>query len=80
MPPALTDAITSAIDRSTTALPAVWPVISIACSTGTPADDSDANVRDQRAIATFCTISPIFIGIRSLNASHFGRPHEERLR
>jgi hypothetical protein len=61
-------------------LPAVIPVISIACMIGTPADTSDANVRDQRAIATFCTTSPIFIGTLSLNASQCGRPHVDFLK
>ena len=79
VPPALTEAITSPIARSMTALPAVLPVISIAWRIGTPAAISDENVRDQRAIATFCTTSPIFIGMRSLNASHCGRPHFEFL-
>ena len=45
---------------------------------GTPAEVSAENVRDQRAIATFCTTSPIFIGTRSLNASHCARPDSER--
>jgi hypothetical protein len=58
----LDEAITDAIDSSITALPAVLPVISIACMIGTPAETSDENVRDQRAIATFCTTSPIFSG------------------
>src|SRR5580700_6700105 len=75
VPPDLTERITSCIARSTTALPAVFPVISIAWRTGTPADVSEESVRDQRASDTFCTTSPIFIGIRSLNASHRGRPH-----
>ena len=80
VPPDLTEVITSSIDRSITALPAVLPVISIACMIGTPAEISDENVRDQRAIATFWTTSPIFSGIRSLNASHCGRPHFERFK
>ena len=36
-PPDLTEAITSSIARSTTVLPAVLPVTSIACMIGTPA-------------------------------------------
>src|ERR1051325_2833690 len=75
VPPDLTEVITSPIDFSITALPAVLPVISIACRIGTPADVSDDSVRDQRAIATFWTTSPIFIGIRSLKASQCGRAH-----
>ena len=62
-----------------TALPAVLPVISMACRIGTPAVVSELRVRDQRAMATFCTTSPIFIGKRSLSASQRGRPHLERL-
>src|SRR5579884_905652 len=79
VPPLLTEAITSPIEASTTALPAVLPVMSSACMIGTPAEVSDESVRDHRAIATFCTMSPIFIGTRSLNASQRGRPHLERL-
>ena len=75
MPPDLTEVITSSIARSITALPAVLPVISIAWMIGTPAELSEDRVRDQRAIATFWTTSPIFIGMRSLNASHCGAPH-----
>ncbi len=77
VPPPLTDVITSPIDFSITALPAVLPVISIACMIGTPAEVSDDSVRDHRAIATFCTTSPIFIGTRSLNASHLSRPRSD---
>src|SRR5689334_213969 len=80
VPPDLTEVMTSPIDFSTTALPAVLPVISIACSTGTPAEESAANVRDQRAMATFWTTSPIFIGIRNLKLSQCSRPHFERRR
>src|ERR1700730_10984736 len=80
VPPDLTESITAVIERSTTALPAVLPVISSAWRIGTPAVVSADNVRDQRARATFCTTSPIFIGIRSLNASQCGRPHSERLK
>ena len=36
-------------------------------------------MRDQRAIETFCTTSPIFIGTRSLKASQCGRPHFDLL-
>ena len=39
---------------------------------------SDESVRDQRASATFWTMSPIFIGIRSRKRSHCGRPHVDR--
>src|SRR5690349_22281597 len=73
VPPDLTEVITSPIDFSITALPAVLPVISIACMIGTPAEVSADSVRDQRAIATFWTTSPIFIGMRSLKASHLSR-------
>ncbi len=34
-------------------------------------------MRDQRASATFCTVSPIFIGIFMRSLSHCGRPQEE---
>src|SRR5436309_813800 len=79
VPPDFTETITSAIEASTTALPAVLPVISIDWMIGTPALVNDEKVRDQRAIATFWTTSPIFIGILSLNASHRGLPHFDRL-
>ncbi len=36
-PPDLTDSMTAAMALSTTALPAVWPVTSMACMIGTPA-------------------------------------------
>src|SRR5947209_20103440 len=77
--PPFTDAISSSIERSITALPAVLPVISIAWMIGTPAAVRDDSVRDHRAIATFCTTSPIFIGIRSLKASQRGLPQFDRL-
>jgi hypothetical protein len=37
-PPDFTDSMTSSIARSTTVLPAVLPVTSIACMIGTPAE------------------------------------------
>src|SRR5437763_10857320 len=74
VPPDLTESITCPIDSSTTALPAVFPVISSACMIGTPAAVSEDSVRDHRASATFCTTSPIFIGIRNLIRSHCARP------
>ena len=37
-PPDLTDSMTSSIARSTTVLPAVLPVTSMACMIGTPAE------------------------------------------
>ena len=40
----------------------------------TPAATSVESVREKRASATFWTTSPIFIGIRSLNRSHFWLP------
>src|SRR5947209_1804828 len=76
VPPALTDSMTEAIERSITALPAVLPQISSACMTGTPAEVNDEKVRDQRAMQTIWTTSPIFIAMRSLKASHCGRPRE----
>ena len=76
VPPRLTEAITLSIASSTTTLPPVLPVISSACSSGTPAAVSEASVRDQRATATSCTIVPIFIGMRSRKRSHWGRPQE----
>ena len=78
VPPAFTEVTTLPIDASITALPAVLPVMSIAWRIGTPAVVSEDSVRDQRAMHTFWTTSPIFIGIRSLNASHRGRPNFER--
>ena len=74
VPPRLTEAITPSIASSTAALPPVRPVISSACSSGTPAAVSEASVRDQRATATCCTIVPIFIGTRSRKWSHCGAP------
>ena len=44
---------------------------------GTPEDTSAENDRDQRARAIFWTVSPIFIGTRSLNASHWGLPQSD---
>ncbi len=74
MPPRLTEVITPSIASSTAMLPPVLPVISSDCSSGTPAAVSEASVRDQRAIATSCTIVPIFIGMRRRKRSHWGRP------
>src|SRR3954452_22364044 len=73
-PPDLTDSMTSAIAFSTTELPAVCPVISMACMIGTPAEYSAANVRDQRASAIFWTVTPILNGNFSRIWSHCGRP------
>ena len=66
--------MTSAIAFSTTALPAVWPVTSIACMIGTPAEYRAANVRDPRARAIFWTVLPILKGIFRRRRSHCGRP------
>src|SRR5918992_3371921 len=76
-PPDLTDSMTDSIAFSTMALPAVWPVTSIACMIGTPAEYSAENVRDQRARAIFWTVWPILNGIRRRRRSHCGRPHED---
>ena len=76
VPPRLTEAITPSIDSSTATLPPVRPVISSACSSGTPAAVSDASVRDQRATAICCTIVPIFIGTCRRKWSHCRRPQE----
>src|SRR5918998_5320816 len=76
-PPDLTDSITLAIESSTTVLPAVWPVTSIACMIGTPAEYSAEKVRDQRASAIFWTVLPILKGIRRRRRSHWGRPHDD---
>ena len=59
---------------STTLLPDVRPVISMASSIGTPAATSAENVREKRASAIFCTVSPIFHGIFSLKRSQCSRP------
>lgn len=74
VPPRLTESCTLAMARSTTTLPAVLPVISMACRIGTPACTSAERVRDQRASATFWTTSPIFMGMRKRKVSHCGRP------
>ncbi len=50
------------------------PVISSACSSGTPAWVSEASVRDQRATDTCWTIVPIFIGTCRRKWSHCLRP------
>lgn len=44
----------------------------------TPDATSVASVREKRAIVTFLTTSPIFIGARSLMRSHFLRPDSLR--
>ena len=62
---------------STTLLPEVLPVISIASSIGTPAAIRPEKVREKRASATFCTMSPIFIGNFSFSRSHWTRPVSE---
>ena len=74
MPPPVTESRTATIAFSTTLLPEVRPVISIASSIGTPAEISAEKVREKRASATFCTMSPIFHGIFSLKRSHCSRP------
>ena len=74
VPPFATEARTSFIAFSTTLLPEVLPTISIASSIGTPAATSAENVREKRAMQTFCTMSPIFHGTLSLNLSHCIRP------
>src|SRR3954470_11482759 len=76
-PPDLTDSTTSSMARSMTELPAVWPVTSIACRIGTPAEYRAEKVRDQRASAIFWTVSPSFIGSFIRKASHWGRPQDE---
>src|SRR4051812_14600127 len=76
-PPDLTDSMTSPIAFSRTALPAVWPVTSMAVRIGTPAEYSAENVRDQRAREIFWTVSPILNGILRRKASHWGRPKSE---
>src|SRR3954454_1079872 len=73
-PPCLTDSTTSTMAFSRTALPAVWPVTSIAVRIGTPAEYSAENVRDQRASAIFWTVSPILNGILRRQACHRSRP------
>src|SRR5688500_12555870 len=74
VPPFTTEARTSFIAFSTTLLPEVLPTMSIASSIGTPAATSAENVREKRAMQTFCTMPPIFHGILSLNMSHCIRP------
>src|SRR4051812_47766719 len=76
-PPERIDSMTSPMAFSTTLLPAVWPVISMAWRIGTPAVVRAERVRDQRASATFWTMSPILNGIRSRKASHWGRPFSD---
>ena len=43
----------------------------MASSIGTPAPTSAEKVREKRASATFWMIPPIFMGIFSLNVSHW---------
>ncbi len=76
-PPDLTDSMTASIASSSTALPAVWPVTSIACMIGTPAEYMAEKVRDQRASAIFWTVWPILNGIRRRTRSHCGRPQSD---
>src|SRR5215210_4197736 len=76
-PPDLTDSMTESIASSIRVLPAVWPVTSIACMIGTPAEYRAENVRDQRARAIFWAVRPIFAGKRMRIRSHWGRPQEE---
>ena len=78
VPPRLTESITSPITRATTSLPALRPVMSSASSSGTPAAVRAENVRAQRAIEIFWTMSPILNGIFRRSASHWGRPVGER--
>ena len=68
----LSRTLTSAL--STTQFPAACPVISSALMMSTPAATRVARVREKRAIATFRAVSPIFIGMRRRNRSHFFRP------
>ena len=49
-------------------------MISIACSSGTPAPIRAENVRDQRARATLWKISPILNGTRSRKRCQIERP------
>ena len=51
--------------------------MSIASSIGTPAAIRAEKVREKRASATFCTMSPIFIGNFSFSRSHCMRPRSE---
>ena len=74
VPPRLTEEMTPSIASSTAMLPPVRPVISSACSSGTPAAVSDASVRDQRATAICWTIVPIRIGMCRRKWSHWRRP------
>ena len=62
VPPRLTEAITPSIASSTATFPPVRPVISSACSSGTPAPVSDAKRPRPAGDAICCTIVPIFIG------------------
>src|ERR1700761_4931717 len=74
VPPPWTDVCTAAMAFSTTVLPAVRPVTSIASSIGTPAAVKEDRVRAQRARATFCTIVPILAGALRRKRSHAWRP------
>src|SRR6201986_3762621 len=74
VPPPWTESWTAFMAFSTTALPAVRPVTSIASSIGTPAAVSDDSVRAQRASAIFWTMVPILAGALRRKRSHTGRP------
>ena len=74
VPPFWTESRTSSIARSRWTLPAVAPVISIACRIGTPACTRPEKVRDQRASAILWIASPILAGIFSLIVSHCAVP------
>src|SRR5450756_211019 len=67
--PSLTLCCTSIMAFSMTALPAAWPVISMACRMGTPEVMSVPSVREKRATASLRTISPMPIGMCSLKRS-----------
>src|ERR1700749_4620941 len=74
VPPPWTESWTAVIAFSTTTLPAVRPVTSMASSIGTPAAVSDDSVRAQRASAIFWTIVPILAGALRRKRSHTRRP------
>ena len=72
--PSWTRSRTSRRASSITQLPEVVPVISSALTMSTPAPTSVARVREKRAMLTLRTVSPIFIGTRSLKRSQTRRP------
>src|ERR1700760_1621835 len=74
VPPPCTESCTADIAVSTTVLPAVRPVTSMASSIGTPAEVSDDSVRAHRASAIFWTMVPILAGALRRKRSHIGRP------